>query len=203
MPPPNPGGPIEPWTVLAICGSLRRGSHNAALLELAGAVRSDVVLSGAGMAGRLPLFNPDLDTEQALPPAVAEFRACAERAHGIVIATPEYAHGPSGVTKNAMDWLVGSGGMADRPTLLMAASPGQAGGLRGHLPLIPALTLMGAHLVDSVTVSRAAARLRGGGAAGADADVVARVRAAMGELAAAMEYADRRAAARRPLPRVL
>ncbi|CAM4175361.1 hypothetical protein NOGI109294_26530 [Nocardiopsis gilva] len=92
-----------------------------------------------------------------IPEPAREFRSLADVSDGVIIASPEYAHGPSGVVKNAMDWLVGSGGLAGKPTLLMSASPGQAGGMRGHLPLIPTLTLMGAVPVDSVTVSGAPA----------------------------------------------
>ena len=141
------------WKVLGICGSLRRTSYNAGLLRLAGRINPDICVVGDELVGHLPLFNPDLDDDENLPPAVAEFRSCAEETEGVIIVSPEYAHGPSGVTKNAMDWLIGSGGLASKPTLLMSASPGQAGGIRGHLALIPTLTLMGSILVDSVTVS--------------------------------------------------
>lgn len=121
------------WTVLGICGSLRRGSYNAALLDLVDELSEGARVVGADLAGRLPLFDPDVENDEAAwPDAVREFRARAEEAEGVVIATPEYAHGPAGVTKNALDWLVGSGGLVGRPTLLVSASPGQAGGMRAH-----------------------------------------------------------------------
>lgn len=143
--------------VLGICGSLRRGSFNAALLDLAQSVGTRTTVVGGDLAGRLPLFNPDVENdEDSWPEAVREFRELAERAEGVIIATPEYAHGPAGVTKNAIDWLVGSGGLVGRPTLLVSASPGQAGGMRAHAPLMP----------TPHTAGRGARGLRGGLAGG-------------------------------------
>jgi NAD(P)H-dependent FMN reductase len=181
------------WKVLGICGSLRRQSYNARLLRLAGRSNPDICVVGDDLVGRLPLFNPDLDDDENLPSAVAEFRSRADEAEGVVIVSPEYAHGPSGVTKNAMDWLIGSGGLAGKPTLLMSASPGQAGGMRGHLALIPTLTLMGSVLVDSVTVSGAPARVDVQGDF-CDPAVLERVRLSMGELATALSYSHQKRA---------
>jgi NAD(P)H-dependent FMN reductase len=181
------------WSVLGICGSLRRNSHNAALLRLAGRSNPDVSVVGGDLAGRLPLFNPDLDDDDDLPEVVTRFRSCADRAEGVIIATPEYAHGPSGAAKNAMDWLVGSGGLTGKPTLLMSASPGQAGGMRGHLALIPTLTLMGSVLVDSVTVSGAPGRVDSRGEF-RDPAVLERVRLAMDEMATALSYSRQKKA---------
>ncbi|MBB5492387.1 NADPH-dependent FMN reductase [Nocardiopsis metallicus] len=178
--------------VLGICGSLRQGSYNAALLRLAERVRPELRVVGADLAGRLPLFNPDLENdEQAWPEAVREFRARVSEADGALIATPEYAHGPAGVTKNAIDWLVGSGGLVGKPTVLMSASPGQAGGMRAHTPLMPTLTLLGAVLVDCVVVSRAGARTNASGEYDEPA-VVERMALAMGKFADALSYADRK-----------
>ncbi|QVQ53137.1 NAD(P)H-dependent oxidoreductase [Spiractinospora alimapuensis] len=180
------------WNVLGICGSLRRNSYSSGLLRAADRARPDITVLGAELAGRLPLFNPDLDDEALLPDAAREFRACADRCDGIIIATPEYAHGPSGATKNAMDWLVGSSGLAGKPTLLMSSSPGQAGGMRGHLALIPTLTLMGSVLVDSVTISGAPARTDGRGDF-TDPDVAQRVELALREMSAALVRSERKA----------
>ncbi|MBR8744081.1 NADPH-dependent FMN reductase [Nocardiopsis sp. MG754419] len=178
--------------VLGICGSLRRGSYNAALLRLVSRVGPGLTVAGGDLAGRLPLFNPDVEgDEHRWPDSVHAFRHLAARASGLVIATPEYAHGPAGVTKNAIDWLVGSGGLVGRPTLLMSASPGQAGGMRAHAPLMPTLTLLGAVLVDCVVVSRAGSRVDAQGEY-EDPAVVERMRLAVAELEAALSYADRR-----------
>ena len=43
-------------------------------------------------------------------------------ASGILISSPEYAHGVPGVLKNALDWVVGSGEFMDKPVALVNAS---------------------------------------------------------------------------------
>jgi chromate reductase len=91
--------------VLAICGSLRARSLNAAMLRAATRLAPDgmQVTLFPTLAG-LPLFNPD--DEPALPPAVAELHYAVATADALLIASPEYAHGITGSMKNALDWLV-------------------------------------------------------------------------------------------------
>ena len=72
----------------------------------------------------LPHFNPDDDEEGTTPPpAVAALRALLGAADGILISTPEYAHGVPGSLKNALDWLVSDGALVDKPIALISASP--------------------------------------------------------------------------------
>ena len=56
------------------------------------------------------------------PAAVIGFRAALEACDAILISSPEYAHGVSGVLKNALDWVVGSGELIDKPIALINAS---------------------------------------------------------------------------------
>lgn len=51
---------------------------------------------------QLPYFNPDLDGAR-LPASVLAFRQRVGAADGIIISSPEYAHGISGLTK--MHWI--------------------------------------------------------------------------------------------------
>lgn len=179
-------------TILAICGSLRKGSYNAALLDLAARVAPDLRFVGRDLAGQLPLFNPDLEENEPVhPPAVRELRQLADAADGVVIVTPEYASGPSGITKNAIDWLIGSDGLGSRPTVLMSASPGQSGGLRGQAALLPTLTFLAVILVDTVSVGRVSSKVDASGTI-VDAATVERVRLSMDELRDALRYSARR-----------
>lgn len=150
----------ERIAVLAICGSLRAASLNRALLTAVEAMVPELRFVGDEFVSALPLFNPDIE-EFSLP--VQQFREAAASARGVVIASPEYLYAPSGVTKNALDWLLGSSGLMSKPMLVMSASPGHSGGLRGVAGLIPTLDLLGAILLDPVTVSRASARIEPGG----------------------------------------
>ncbi len=70
--------------------------------------------------GELPHFNPDL--EGAEPPVVKDFAAQVSAADGLVISTPEYAHGLPGVLKNALDWLVGGFDFINKPVVFFNAS---------------------------------------------------------------------------------
>lgn len=150
---------MERMTVLAICGSLRERSLHRALLAAVERRSPELLFVGAELVRELPLLDPDLDTPDRLPSVVREFRLLAESARGGIIASPEYVHAPSGVTKNALDWLAGSTGLYGKPVLLMSASPGQTGGIRGLAALVPTLLALDAVLVDPISVSRASARI--------------------------------------------
>lgn len=92
--------------VLALCGSLRAQSRSRVLLEAAALLAPQgMVFSIYPTLADLPLFNPDL--ESAAPDAVHNLWEAVAQADAMVIASPEYAHGVTGVIKNALDWLVG------------------------------------------------------------------------------------------------
>jgi NAD(P)H-dependent FMN reductase len=74
-----------------------------------------------GDLAALPLFNADLETLD--PPAVATLRARIIASDAVLIASPEYAHGVSGVIKNALDWMVSNESFVDKPVGLLNASP--------------------------------------------------------------------------------
>jgi NAD(P)H-dependent FMN reductase len=99
---------------------------------------------------RLPFFNPDLDGDE-VPAAVESFRAELRAAHGLLICSPEYAHGVPGVLKNALDWLVGStqGEIVDKPVALINASPIAT---HAQASLVETLRMMSARVVADVRV---------------------------------------------------
>ena len=116
-----------PLNVLALCGSLRKASINAALLRAAARIAApDVDIEIADWLGRLPLFNPDLeDVVDAgeVPRAVQALRLAVDAADALLIASPEYAHGVSGTIKNALDWLVSFEPFIHKPVAVLNASP--------------------------------------------------------------------------------
>ena len=135
--------------ILALCGSLRAASINAALL------RAAVRLAPAGVAvsvcpglGALPLFNPDHAGGAAA--AVAEFHARVVAADALLFASPEYAHGVTGTIKNALDWLVGFEPFAGKPVAVLNASPRAQ---HADAALRETLRTMAAVLVESASVS--------------------------------------------------
>jgi chromate reductase len=108
--------------LLAISGSLRRVSSNTALLRAAAILAPEgveVVLYDG--LGDLPHFNPDLEENE--PSAVTAFRKLVGEADGLILSSPEYAHGVPGVLKNALDWLVGGSEFVEKPVVLFNATP--------------------------------------------------------------------------------
>jgi chromate reductase, NAD(P)H dehydrogenase (quinone) len=108
--------------LLAISGSLRAASTNTVLVETLPALAPAgvEVLVWRGL-GELPHFNPDLDGD-ALP-SVRELRGLVGKTDGLILCSPEYAHGVAGVMKNGLDWLVPSLEFPETPVALLNASP--------------------------------------------------------------------------------
>ena len=111
--------------ILAVSGSLRAESRNRALLEAAqllAPARVRITLDWS--LATLPHYNPDLDTLDgaSMPPEARRWRERAGDADGILISSPEYAHGVPGVLKNALDWLVSSTTFPGKPVALLGAS---------------------------------------------------------------------------------
>jgi len=145
------------YTVLAISGSLRSTSSNAAIIRAAARLAPPglQVVAHDSIAA-LPHFSPDLDVDP-LPAPVSELRARIAAASGLFISSPEYAHGMPGALKNALDWLVSAVEVLEKPVLLLCASPG--GAAHAHAQLGEVLRTMGLPLVDGGAHVFARARL--------------------------------------------
>jgi len=176
---------MERTTVLAICGSLRDDSLHRALLTAVADRAPGFRLVGAELVRDLQLYDPALDTPDRMPSAVREFRLLAEASRGAVIASPEYLHAPSGVTTNALAWLTASTALFAKPVLLLSASPGQTGGMRGLASLVAPLLALDASLVDPVSVAHASTRVDPDGTV-RDPGLDLRLEIAIEQLAAAM-----------------
>jgi NAD(P)H-dependent FMN reductase len=134
------------FKIIAIAGSLRQVSTNKTLLKAA------ALLAPEGMEitlydgiGQLPHFNPDLE----YPDSVKAFQNQIKIADGLIISSPEYAHGVPGTLKNALDWLVGSSEIVNKPVALMSAST------RAQIAqesLVEILKTMSAHVVLEASV---------------------------------------------------
>lgn len=136
--------------LLGISGSIRARASNTALIEAVALLAPPHVrLSMYQDVARLPHFNPD-DEQGSLPAVVTELRRQVGEADGIVISTPEYAHGLPGSFKNALDWLVGSVTFPGKPVMLMFGSSASV-----HAPasLREILRTMSAVLVPAADVT--------------------------------------------------
>ena len=141
-------GTMKAMNVLALSGSLRKLSHNTAMLNMSAltAPAEVEVQIYCGM-GDLPLFNPDLESQ--LPREVVFLRDEIARADALLMASPEHARGLSGVMKNALDWMVETGVFVDKPGALWNASPRASMALAA---LRETLNVMSARLVDAASL---------------------------------------------------
>ena len=137
---------VEPPRILAFAGSAREDSFNKKLVRLAA--------DSAGRAGAevtvidlkdypLPLFDQDDEKEHGLPDNAKALKKIFQSHHGLLIASPEYNSSVTPLLKNTLDW-VSRAETEDEPplsaykgkiALLLSASPGALGGLRGLVHL--------------------------------------------------------------------
>jgi NAD(P)H-dependent FMN reductase len=134
--------------ILAISGSLRAASSSTILLKAVTTLAQEnvEVIVYRGLAD-LPPFNPDLDND-SVPPVVADFRSQLRNSSGVVISSPEYAHGVP--LKNALDWLVASGELYEKPVAPFSASPRAT---FAQASLTETLTVMSARLSSEASIT--------------------------------------------------
>lgn len=137
--------------LLALSGSLRSESSNTALLRAMQALAPEGlrITLYEGLAG-LPPFDPGLEPEEA-PEPVQAFRAQLRAAQGVIICTPEYAHGMPGMLKNALEWTVASGEFVAKPVAALSSSPAASGGEKALAWLTQTLGVMSARIVPEIS----------------------------------------------------
>ena len=136
--------------ILAVFGSLRANSSNTNLLRAAATLApKGVEISLYSGLADLPHFNPDLDDE-TVSQAVKDWRSQLKSVDGVVFCAPEYAHGVPGVLKNALDWIVSSGELVDKPVVLFNASPRST---FAQASLVETLTVMSAKIASNASVT--------------------------------------------------
>lgn len=124
--------------IIAVVGSLRQRSVNAATARAAVEHAPDGVRIVLHDVSDLPLYNGDLETD-GLPGVVERLQRRVADADGLIFFTPEYNSSLPAVTKNVIDWL-------SRPPRLysgtavtaVATTPGRraGAGVLGHFTQI-------------------------------------------------------------------
>lgn len=138
-------------TILAFAGSLRKASYNRALLNAAKELAPDELDILIFDLEGIPLFNADVE-EKGDPARVSEFKDAIRSADGILIASPEYNHGMTGITKNAIDWAsrpAKEPPIGKKPVGIMGASPGITGTARSQDQLRHSLKSIGCYCMPS------------------------------------------------------
>lgn len=140
-------------TILAFAGSTRTASWNKKLIAVgaesvrrAGAQLTLIDLRDLPM----PLYDGDLEAAEGLPANARELKRLMVAHDGFLLSCPEYNSSISGVLKNAIDWV--SRPQRDEPpapafrgkvAALLAASPGNLGGIRALFTVRQVLTVLG------------------------------------------------------------
>jgi chromate reductase, NAD(P)H dehydrogenase (quinone) len=138
--------------VLGVSGSLRRDSHNSALLRAAGVLVEE-------QGGEFEVFDglkaiPPYDADDDVgdrPEAVARFRRAIADADAVLFATPEYNSSVPGVLKNAVDWVsrpAGRSPLRNKPVAVIGASTGMFGAVWAQAELRKVLASTGARVAE-------------------------------------------------------
>lgn len=137
--------------IIAISGSLKSTSANTNILKtLVKMAPENVIIKIASNVDALPHFNPEIKEEI---PSVFNFRQKLKEADGVIFSTPEYAFGVPGVLKNALDWLVSSGELNEKPVAAISASPLFSGGDKALASLLLTLKALGTNMNTDSSLS--------------------------------------------------
>ncbi len=158
--------------VVALVGSLQTQSANLRLMQEIESLATGVFeISYYEALGRLPHFNPDLDTENP-PPEVVAFRQRIAAADGVLIFTPEYIFSLPGSLKNALEWCFSTTHFSGKPVALVTAS---ASGRKGHDELRATMKTLEASFTDDtlLLVQDITGKFAGDGARLVDPQIIA------------------------------
>ncbi len=149
---------VKPLNIIAISGSLKVTSSNTyvlkALEQSAGANVRYSIYTGIDT---FPFFKPEIE---AGTDTVNQFRSLLKVADGVIISTPEYAFGVPGVLKNALDWLVSSGELNEKPVVAISASPLSSGGDKAMASLLLTLKALGTKMDEQSSLKIGAINLK-------------------------------------------
>jgi chromate reductase, NAD(P)H dehydrogenase (quinone) len=155
--------------ILALSGSLRRGSYNTALARAAAELVPDgVEVDLYDDLGSVPPYDQDLDREDLEPPAPVRYlREQIASADALLVVTPEYNGSVPGVLKNAIDWASAQhrgSSFRDKTVAVAGASTGQFGALWAQMELRKVLGISGARVIEGeLPVAKAQERFDGQG----------------------------------------
>ena len=151
----------EPIKLVAFCGSLRKASFN----RMALAAFTERLPAGTTLQtieiGDWPLYDADIQAK-GFPDKVQAAQKAMLEADGIVFASPEYNYGPSGVLKNAIDWLsrMTPQPFAAKPIAIFGAAGSVLGSARAQYQLRQILVFVDGRPVNKPEVMIAQAQNR-------------------------------------------
>jgi chromate reductase len=139
----------KPLDALVICGSLRKGSYNAALARsLPALAPPGLALRAAPTFAGLPVYNFDEHQATGIHPIAQDWAQAIRSADAVIIVSPEYNWSIPGGLKNAIDWAsrLKDQPFGGKPVALQSAATGMLGGSRMQSHLRQSLTSIDALL---------------------------------------------------------
>jgi chromate reductase len=135
--------------VAVICGSLRKGSYNAALArKLPSLAPPGMALKPAPAWDKIPIYNHDIQDGTGFPAEATAWADAIRSADGVIIVSPEYNWTIPGGLKNAIDWVsrMKDVPFKEKPVVLQSCVVGVLGGSRMQYHLRQCLTSIDAFL---------------------------------------------------------
>lgn len=136
--------PTQP-TILAFAGSARRDSFNKKLIRIAvrGAEAAGAKVTLVDLAEYpMPLYDQDVEAASGMPDNGRKLLELFKASDGLMISSPEYNSSITPLLKNTLDSVSRKNGadaaltaFQGKTAILMSASPGALGGLRGLVHL--------------------------------------------------------------------
>lgn len=120
--------------ILAILGSISQKSNNRKVAEFILERYQNKLDIELFTLEDIPMFNEDTELEPR--ESISEFRDKVTSSDALLFITPEYNHSVPGVLKNALDWASrGERIMLDKPAMIVGASTGKMGTVKGQMHL--------------------------------------------------------------------
>ncbi|MGH6665374.1 MAG: NADPH-dependent FMN reductase [Pseudolabrys sp.] len=145
----------DKFNVLVICGSLRKGSYNAALTrELPKLAPPEINLINAPTLEAFPLYNADVQNTSGFPAPANDLAGMIRDADGVLFVTPEYNWSMPGVLKNAIDWVsrMKDQTFEGKPVAIQSVSQGPLGGARMQYHWRMSMTFLAAFIFGTPEV---------------------------------------------------
>lgn len=137
--------------LLLIPGSLRKDSYNKKLLRAVEAHLADKSVDTTTLDLQdfpMPMYDGDLESQSGISESIQALGTHLLNADALIVSTPEYNGSIPGVLKNMVDWVSRLKPMPwpGKHLLLMGASPGALGAVRGLWHTRVPFEVLGCHV---------------------------------------------------------
>jgi len=141
--------------IITIAGSNSQKSINKSLISYTNSLLEHVEIISIDLNNYvLPIYGADFEAENGIPTAIKRLNELFDTADGFIVSLAEHNGSYAAVFKNTIDWLsrVNMKIWREKPMLLMAASPGDRGGVAVLQSAKSYFPFMGANITDTFSL---------------------------------------------------